>query len=43
MQSDLFYGEICWTKLNKILIVPYFLYQTLGEVKIQNFVQEISS
>jgi hypothetical protein len=30
-------------KLNKIPILLYFPYKTLGEVKIQSFVQEISS
>jgi hypothetical protein len=24
VQSDLFYGEIFWTKLDKIVILPYF-------------------
>jgi hypothetical protein len=43
MQSDMFYGEIWWTKMTKIVILPYFPYKTLGEVKIWSFVQEISS
>jgi hypothetical protein len=43
MQSDLFYDEIYLTKLDKIVILPYFPYKNLGEVKIQSFVQEISS
>jgi hypothetical protein len=28
--SDLFYGEICWTKLNKIVFLLYFPYESLG-------------
>jgi hypothetical protein len=43
MQSDLFYGEICLTKMTKIVILPYFPYNILGEVKIRSLVQEISS
>jgi hypothetical protein len=43
VQSDLFYGEICLTKITKIVILPYFPYKNLGDVKIRNFVQEISS
>jgi hypothetical protein len=43
MQSDLFYGEICLTKMTKIVILPYFPYKYLGDVKIRSFVQEISS
>jgi hypothetical protein len=27
--SVLFYGEICWTKLNQIVILPNFPYKTL--------------
>jgi hypothetical protein len=43
MQSDLFYGEKYWTKMTKIVILPYFPYKNLGEVKIRSLVQEISS
>jgi hypothetical protein len=43
MQSDLFYGEICLTKMTKIVILAYFPYKNLGDVKIRSFVQEISS
>jgi hypothetical protein len=43
MQSDLFYGEICLTKITKNVILPYFPYKKLGEVKILGSVQEISS
>jgi hypothetical protein len=43
MQSDLFYGEICWTKMTKIVILPYFPYKILGKVKIRSLVQEIST
>jgi hypothetical protein len=43
MQPDLFYGEICWTKMTKIVILPYFPYKNLGEVTIRSLVQEISS
>jgi hypothetical protein len=42
MQSDFFYGKICWRKLNKIVICPYFAYKNLGEGLIRSFVQEIS-
>jgi hypothetical protein len=38
-----FYGEICLTKIIKIVILPYFPYKNLGEVKIQSFVQKISA
>jgi hypothetical protein len=37
------YGEICLTKMTKIMILPYFPYKNLGDVKIGSFVQEISS
>jgi hypothetical protein len=43
MQSDLFYGEICLTKMTKIVILPYFPYKNLGDEEIRSFVQEISS
>jgi hypothetical protein len=43
MQLDLFYGEICLTKMSKIVILPYFPYKNLGDVKILSFFQEISS
>jgi hypothetical protein len=43
MQSDLFYGEICLTNMTKKVILPYFPYKNLGEVKIRSLVQEISS
>jgi hypothetical protein len=43
MQSDLFYGEMYLTKITKIVILPYFPYKNLGEVKIRSFAQEISS
>jgi hypothetical protein len=42
MQLDLFYGKICWIKLKKIVILPYFPYKNLGEIKIRSLVQEIS-
>jgi hypothetical protein len=29
--------------MNKIVILPYFPYKNLGDVKIRNFVQETSS
>jgi hypothetical protein len=32
-QTDLFYGKICWTKMTKIVILPYFPYNNLSEVK----------
>jgi hypothetical protein len=34
---------ICWTKITKIVILSYFPYKNLGEVKIRSLVQEISS
>jgi hypothetical protein len=43
VQSDLFYDEICLTKMTKIVILPYFPYKNLGEVKIESFVQDILS
>jgi hypothetical protein len=42
MQSDLFYGEICLTKMTKIVILPYFPYKNLGDVKIRGFGQHFS-
>jgi hypothetical protein len=41
VQSDLFYGEIYWTKMTKIVNLPYFKHKNLGEVKIRSLVQEI--
>jgi hypothetical protein len=43
VQSDLFYGEICLIKMTEIVILPYFPFKNLGDVKIRSFVQEISS
>jgi hypothetical protein len=40
--SNLFYGEIRSTKLDKIVILPYFPIP-IDEVKIKGFVEEISS
>jgi hypothetical protein len=39
----MFYSEICLTKMTKMVILPYFPYKNLGEVKIRSLVQEISS
>jgi hypothetical protein len=35
--------EIYWTKMTKIVILPYFPYKNLGEIKIRSLIQEISS
>jgi hypothetical protein len=43
MQSNLFYSEICLTKMTKIVILPYFSYKNLSDFKIRSFVQEILS
>jgi hypothetical protein len=35
MLSVLFYGEIRWTKLNKIMILPYFPYNPKAKLRLE--------